>query len=84
MSFQSDNQWNGNDMVANSLGNKCIRRHRHFKSFFCVQDPRKDTPSRKTHPNWKIERLLKQVLRVIKEAMIPGIDCSIDEQIIGF
>ena len=71
-------------MIANALGPNCIRRHRHFKSFFCVQDLRKDNPSRKTHPNWKIERLLKQVLRVSKEAMIPGRDASIDEQTIGF
>ena len=49
-----------------------------------MQDPRKDNPSRKTHPNWKIERLLKQVLRVSKEAMIPGRDASIDEQRIEF
>ena len=71
-------------MVANSLRLNCIRRHRHFKSLFRVQDPRKGTPSRKTHPNWKIERLLKQVLRINKEAMIPGRDASIDEQTIGF
>ena len=84
MSYQVDYPWNGNDMVTNSLGPNCIRSHRHFKSLFCVQDPRKNTPSRKTHPNWKIERLLKQVLRFSKEAMIPGRDASIDEQTIGF
>ena len=60
------------------------RRHCHFKCFFAIQDPRIATPSRKSHPNWKVEPLLKQALRVSKEAVIPGQDAAIDEQTNGF
>ena len=84
MNAQSVDPFNGNDMVYNSLGPNSERRHRHFKCFFSVQDPRIAIPSKKTHPNWKIEPLLKQALRVSKEAVIPGQDASIDEQTMGF
>ena len=60
------------------------RRHCHFKCFFAIQDPRIATPSRKSHPNWKVEPLLKQALRVSKEAVIPGQDAAIDKQMIVF
>ena len=75
---------NGNDMVFKALGTNAERRHRHFKLFFAIQDPRIAIPSRKTHPNWKIEPFLKQALRVSKEALIPGQDAAIDEQTNGF
>ena len=65
-------------------GSNAVRRHRHFKCFFSIQDPRIRTPSRKTHPNWKVEPLLKHSLNVCKEAIIPGRDVAIDEQTIGF
>jgi hypothetical protein len=31
------------------------KRYKMWKLFFGIQDPRKDTPSKKTHPNWKID-----------------------------
>ena len=81
---QSLDPFNGNDMVYNSMGSNAERRHRHFKCFFAIQDPRIATPSRKSHPNWKVEPLLKQALMVSKEAVIPGQDAAIDEQTNGF
>ena len=84
MKSQSVDPINGNDMVYQALGSNTERRHRHFKLFFLVQDPRIATPSRKTHPNWKIESILKYALMVSKEAVIPGQDSAIDEQTIGF
>ena len=84
MKSQRDDPINGNDMVYASIGSNGERRHRHFKCFFGVQDPRIATPSRKTNPNWKVEPVLKQVLRVSKEVVIPVQDGAIDEQTIGF
>ena len=37
-------------------------------------------PSRETQPDWKIESLLKQALKVCKQCMIPGRDAAVDEQ----
>lgn len=84
MSPQEQDEFNGNDMVYMALGKNAMRRHKHFKCFFAVQDPNKPIPSRKTHPNWKCEALLKHALRVCKEAVIPGEFSAIDEQTIGF
>ena len=83
MKSQAQDNINGNDMVYRALGSNAEHRHRHFKLFFSVQDPRIDVPPHSTHPNWKVEPLLKQALRVSKEAVIPGPDCAIDEQTIG-
>ena len=84
MKPQTMDPFNGNDMVYNSMGSNAERRHRHFKCFFAIQDPRIAIPSRKSHPNWKVEPLLKQALRVSKEAVVPGQDAAIDEQTNGF
>ena len=53
-------------------------------AFFSLQDPRILVPSRKTHPNWKVEPFLKQALKVCKEAVVVGENCAIDEQTNGF
>ena len=68
---QAIDSFNGNDMVFSTMGSNDERRHRHFKCFFAIQDPRITTSSRKSYPNWKVEPLLKQALRVSKEAVIP-------------
>ena len=81
---QCDDPFNGNDYVFASLGKNATRRHKHFKCFFALQDPRIAVPSRKTHPNWKVEPFLKQALRVCKEAVVVGKNCAIDEQTNGF
>lgn len=79
MKSQAMDPVNGNDMVYTALGPNRERRHRHFKLFFSVQDPRIASPSKKIHPNRKIEPILKQALKVSKEAIIPGQDAAIDE-----
>lgn len=84
MRSQVDDPINGNDMVYNAMGANAIRRHRHFKCFFSVQDPRIQIPSRKTHPNWKVEPILKQALKSCKEGIVPGRDVAIDEQTNGY
>ena len=83
---QSKDPINGSDLVSTSLGNfgTSARRFKEFKCFFAVQDPRYATPSRKTHPNWKVERFLRHAMLISKEAVIPGECCSVDKQTIGF
>jgi len=71
-------------VVFNEFVKEVSRQHQHFKYFFGVQDSRLETPSRKTQPNWKIEPLLKYALSVCKEAVIPCLHNSLDEQTEGF
>ena len=42
------------------------------------------TPPRQTHPNWKVDPVLKHAMEVCKEVMHMGKYISIDEQTIGF
>jgi len=84
---QHEDPVNGNDFVHTSFGgnvSRSRRRHRHFKSFFCSVDPRIPVPSRETHPNWKVQPLLKHMGLVSKTAIFLGRDLSCDEQTIGF
>ena len=81
---QSEDPVSGNNMIAEALGSNGVRRHREFKKFFAVQDPRHITPSRNTHPNWKCEPFLKHANIINCEAVHVGEDISIDEQTIGF
>jgi hypothetical protein len=86
MKFQSQNvdPVNGNDFVHRSLGPTGLRRHKHFKCFFCVQNPLSIQPPRGTHPNWKVEEFLHEVLVVSMDAWNCGEWISVDEQTIGF
>ena len=84
---QCEDHVNGNDFVHFSFGgntSKSKRRHRHFKRFFCSNDPRFPTPSRSEAPNWKVHPLLKHIPKVSQEAIFLGQDLSCDEQTIGF
>ena len=81
---QSEDPVSGNNMIAEAIGSNGVRRHREFKKFFAVQDPRHITPSRLTHPNWKCEPFLKHANIINREAVHVGEDVSIDEQTIGF
>lgn len=55
-----------------------------WKLFFGVQDPRKATPSRKTHPNWKVDPFLGWMQQVFRDAWHFGKFGSCDKQDIGF
>mmetsp|Transcript_11360 Transcript_11360/g.16534 ORF Transcript_11360/g.16534 Transcript_11360/m.16534 type:complete len:156 (+) Transcript_11360:872-1339(+) len=57
---QSKDPINGINLFSTSLGKfgTSARCFKEFKCFFSVQDPRYATPSRKMHPNWKVERFL--------------------------
>ena len=76
---------NRNDLCREVFnGKEGARRHREFKYFFASVDPRYATPPRTTHPNWKVDPMLKHAMIVCKKAMHIGKFISIDEQTIGF
>ena len=84
---QQEDPVNGNDFVHSAFGGKAgksARRHKHFKCFFACVNPLYPTPPRETHPNWKVQPLLKHMLDVSKKAMVMGYNLSVDEQTIGF
>jgi Transposase IS4/SAP domain len=81
---QSIDEINGNDFVFRSFGPNALRRHKHFKAFFSIQDPRIIAPDRSSKPNWKVEPLLKLMKVASHEAWDLGEVFSIDEQTIGF
>jgi hypothetical protein len=81
---QASDPVNGNDLVSESFGKNAEKRLKMWKLFFGVQDPRKATPSRKTHPNWKIDPFLTWMGIVFRHAWHFGRYGSCDEQDIGF
>ena len=81
---QKNEPVNGNDAIHHALGPNATCRHKEFKKFFCVRDPRMVTPPRKTHPNFKVDRWLKHVNEISMEAWKLGSNISCDEQTQGF
>jgi hypothetical protein len=81
---QAVDKINGNDMCFRVFGRNASKRHKEFKSFFTIQDPRKIIPPRTTHPNFKIDPFLRWIQVVSMEAFDLGRLISIDEQTIGF
>jgi hypothetical protein len=81
---QSVDPINGNDFIFRSFASNAERRHRHFKAFFCMQDPRLIVPDRNKEPNWKVAPLLQHMNIVNKSAWKLGRHISVDEQTIGF
>jgi hypothetical protein len=75
---------NGNDFVKESLGKNIEKKYKMWKLFFGIQDPRKDTTSKKTHPNWKVDPYLSWMQTVFRAAWNFGKFGSCDEQDIGF
>ena len=75
---------NGSNVCYNAFGSCSRRRHKEFNAFFADQDPVKPTPRRKTHPNWKIQVLLRHAIIVSKDAIFLGSILSCDEDTMGF
>ena len=61
-----------------------MTRHKDFKAFLSGTNPIRPVPPTTSHPNWKVDPLLKHMMRVSKEAIVLGQDISVDEQDIGF
>jgi hypothetical protein len=55
---------NGNDLCYKIFGKNDEKRHKHFKTFFAVQNPLKVAPPKSTHPNWKIDPFLDWIQTV--------------------
>ena len=73
-SSQAEDPVNGSDLCCKIFGgtSKGKRRHAQFKKYFAVCDPIVPTPDVKLSPNWKIEKLVKQILHISKQAMLIG------------
>ena len=74
---------NGSNLCFDSFGVNAERRHNHFKCFFAAYDPTKPIPPRDTHPNWKVQGMLKHALFISKHVMFLGRYISVDEQTIS-
>ena len=79
---QERNPKNGNDICNRVFGTGKRRRHKEFKAFLAIQDPVNPVPSRKTHPNCKVQPLLKHVIMVSKAAIVLGKGSTMDEETI--
>ena len=75
----SKNPINDNDFLHKIFGSCADDRFRQFKFFFSCCDPLIPTPSRKSHPNWKVQSLLRHSINVSREAVYIGRVFSIDE-----
>ena len=71
-------------MCTDVFGGNTTTRQKEFKIFFSATDPLVPTPPTSTHPKWKIDAVLKHMMRVSKDAIKLGKSISIDEQDIGF
>ena len=80
MNFDSQKKkpTNGSDFFKKAFGSCTRQRHKEIKAFFAVQDPVKPTPMRKSHPNWKIQVLLRHAIIVSKDAIFIGSSLSCD------
>lgn len=74
----------GNNLVAKHLGKKAVRRHCHFKEFFCIHNPMEFEQTRKVNPLQKVTSFLKWVKGVSQAGWKLGKDTAGDEQTIGF
>ena len=51
---------NGCDIVSQAIVNGS-RRHRHFRYFFAIHDPRAHPPSKKVQPNFKVDSFFAHI-----------------------
>jgi hypothetical protein len=55
---------NGNDFVKESFGTNAEKKWKMWRLFFGIKAPRKATPSKKTHPNGKVDPFLAEMQNV--------------------
>ena len=84
MKCQTEEPCQGCDAIANAMGKNVKIRAQQFRKWFCVQNPYLPTPPRESHPNWKIDPVLKHINKVSMEAVDLPQNVSVDEQTIGF
>ena len=71
---------NGNDFISKVFDSNANRRHKHFKCFFTLRDPRCPIPSKKTNPNYKVDEFFKHFNEVSLDACDLDMNLAIDEQ----
>jgi hypothetical protein len=81
---QAAGKINGNDMCYQIFGRDASCCHKMFKDLFTIQNPLKHVPSRKSHPNFKVDPFLLWIQVVSMEALPMAKFISIDEQTIDF
>ena len=81
---QTEDPVNGSDLCHWVFGKRGVTRHKEFKAFFTGVNLIVPTPSTSTHPNWKIDPLLKHIRRVSQYAIHIGRYIHIGEQEMGF
>ena len=76
---QSDDSVNDNDLCHEKFGSNATNRLKMFKCFFAIQDPRLNPPSKKTHPNFKVDPFMLHLLHRLAEVWDLGPGISFDE-----
>ena len=82
--YQNQEQVQGNNLVASSVGTNFDRRHKQFKRYFSIQHPYLPVPTQKTHPNLKVDPFLNHLNIVFMQAVHLPECISCDEQPISF
>jgi len=80
---QKEDPVNGCDIVSQAILNG-PRRHRHFRCFFTIYDPRVHPPRKSVQPNFKVDSFFAHINDVSLEAWLPGPQLSVDEQVQRF
>ena len=73
-----------NAALRRALGPNAARRFREWKCCFSLQDPKLPVPSRKTHPNFKLDEFNRHLLKIWRYAWRLKRDLAGDEQTMGF
>ena len=82
-SFQ-DEPVNGSNMCNKIFGISGVTRHKEFKTFFLCVSSLLPTPPYTSHPNWRLDPLLKHMMWVAENGTNIGQSISVDEMYIGF
>ena len=81
---QEEDPVNDSNSCQRSFGTRGVTRHKEFKAYFTVCNPIFSTRSTSSHPNWKIDPYLKNMMKVSKDYVSIGQAISIDQQDISF
>ncbi len=66
------------------LGPNVAHHFKEWKACFACQDLKLPIPSRKTHPNFKVDEFLRHLQLIFRYAWLPGQDISGDKQTMEF
>ena len=84
---EAEDKINGNNCIANTLGQNSINTCRHnqmFKAFLALQDPMIPIPRCEKYPNWKVRPIITWMNFIFPTAWLLGIAIAIDKMTMGF